>query len=477
VITIVLLALLFFVGGSLSANSTVGSWSAPVDVGVVGIHAVLLRTGKVLLFGHSDDTHSSEACVLDPVTGIITDVTFTKSPPINFFCSAHNQLPDGTILIAGGQIHGDYADSMYKGTDEATLFNPAKNSWTRLPRMSHARWYPTNTALSDGTTLVATGFEADGVTIVQQMEVYDPVTRLFSALSSSADNDTALYAQMSLLPSGQVFRSEPDQAGELYDPISQTWTYVDDMNHGYRKYAGTVLLPGLTRVLVSGGREAFDGADPATETAEVIDLTAPVPQWQYTGALNVARWNHNLVLLPDETVLAIGGGQGPGLYESPVFSAEQYDPITGQWSLMASQEVQRTYHSTALLLPDGRVLSAGSDSGPQSKTVEYYSPQYLFMGARPKINSAPSNLFYGASVKVATPDAASVERVSLIRLGSTTHTNDFDQRLVRLSFTKKSTALMVSAPTSRAVAPPGYYMLFLVNGAGVPSVAPILRLR
>ena len=126
--TIVLLALLFLVGGSLSADSTVGSWSAPVDVGVVGIHAVLLRTGKVLLFGHSDDTHSSAACVLDPVTGIVTDVTFRKSPPINFFCSAHNQLPDGTILIAGGQIHGDYADMLHKGTDEATLFSPARNS-------------------------------------------------------------------------------------------------------------------------------------------------------------------------------------------------------------------------------------------------------------------------------------------------------------------------------------------------------------
>jgi hypothetical protein len=477
VIRIVCLALLSLVGGSLSASSNAGSWSDPVDVGVVGIHAVLLRNGKVLLFGHSDDTHSSAARVLDPVTGVVNDVTFQKSPPINFFCSAHNQLPDGTILIAGGQIHGDYADKIYKGTDEATLFNPAKNTWTRLPRMNHARWYPTNTALPDGTTLVATGYDADGVTMVEQMEIYDPVARHFTELPSSADKDTALYGQMTLLPDGNVFRSEPDLAGELFDPSTQTWSHVDDMNYGTRKYASTVLLPGLTRVLASGGRRAFGGVDLATETVEVIDLADDAPQWQYTAALNVARWNHNLVLLPDETVLAVGGGQGPDKYEGPVFSAERYDPITAQWTLMATQGVQRTYHSTALLLPDGRVISAGSDFGPQSETVEYFSPPYLFMGARPRIYSAPATLSYGTSARVVTPDAASVARVSLIRLGSTTHTNDFDQRLVRLSFTTKSKDLNVTAPTSRAVAPPGYYMLFLVNDAGVPSVANIVRLR
>jgi hypothetical protein len=477
VINVVALALQFLVGGGLSASSTAGSWSAPVDVGVVGIHAVLLRNGKVLLFGHSDDTHSSAARVLDPVTGVVTDVTLQKSPPINFFCSAHNQLSDGTILIAGGQIHGDYADMLYKGTDEATLFNPAKNTWTRLSRMHRARWYPTNTLLPDGTTLVATGFDADGVTLVEQMEIYDPVARQFTMLSSSADSDTALYAQMTLLPDGDVFRSEPNQAAELFDPSTQTWSHVDDLDYGRREYASTVLLPGLTRVLVSGGRRAFGGTDLATETVEVIDLADAVPQWQYTGALNVARWNHNLVLLPDQTVLAVGGGHGPDLYDGPVFSAERYDPTTGQWTLMASQVVQRTYHSTALLLPDGRVISAGSDSGPQSRTVEYYSPPYLFMGARPKINYAPSTLYYGTSARVTTPDTASVARVSLIRLGSTTHTNDFDQRLLGLWFTKKSKELTVTAPASRAVAPPGYYMLFLVNGAGVPSVARIVRLR
>jgi hypothetical protein len=143
---------------------------------------------------------------------------------------------------------------------------------------------------------------------------------------------------------------------------------------------------------------------------------------------------------------------------------------------MAAQRVQRTYHSTAVLLPDGRVLSAGSDFGPGQETVEIYSPPYLFRGSRPSIASAPPSVPYGESFRIETPEASEISRVALIRPGSTTHAVDFDQRYVDLTFAETSGAVEAVAPSSPAAAPPGYYMLFILDEAGVPSVAEFVHL-
>ncbi|MFN2589418.1 MAG: galactose oxidase-like domain-containing protein, partial [Actinomycetota bacterium] len=183
-----------------------------------------------------------------------------------------------------------------------------------------------------------------------------------------------------------------------------------------------------------------------------------------------------LVLLPDGTALAVGGGRVGGFYRQPVLEAELYDPATGTWRLMAAQHVQRTYHSTAVLLPDGRVFSAGSDSGSQPETAEIYSPPYLFEGPRPTIGAAPDAVTYGQSFGVTTPDAADVARVVLVRPGATTHAVDFDQRFVQVSFARGEGGVQVAAPPKPTLAPPGYYMLFLVNSAGVPSVARFVHL-
>ncbi|MBA3727990.1 MAG: DUF1929 domain-containing protein [Actinobacteria bacterium] len=189
-----------------------------------------------------------------------------------------------------------------------------------------------------------------------------------------------------------------------------------------------------------------------------------------------ARYNHNTVLLADGTILAVGGGQGPNLYDNPVLQAELYDPATGLWRDMASQAANRTYHSTALLLPDGRVVSAGSDGGDMPRTIEYYSPPYLFQGARPTISSAPTSVGYGQAFSIGTPNAADITRAALVKLGSTTHANNFEQRYVDLAFSAGGGQLNATAPAEPELAPPGHYMLFLLNSSGVPSVAKILRL-
>jgi hypothetical protein len=143
---------------------------------------------------------------------------------------------------------------------------------------------------------------------------------------------------------------------------------------------------------------------------------------------------------------------------------------------MAAQTAQRMYHSTAVLLPDGRVLSAGSDSGTLKRTYEIFSPPYLFRGARPVIDAAPSSLTYGQAFDVSTGDAGTLSKVVLMRPGSATHSIDIEQRDVELAFTSAGSSVSVTAPSTSNQAPPGWYMLFLVNTEGVPSIAAWVHL-
>jgi hypothetical protein len=165
------------------------------------------------------------------------------------------------------------------------------------------------------------------------------------------------------------------------------------------------------------------------------------------------------------------GGGATSYYGGPTLIPEIYDPAAGTWTKMAAQTAPRMYHSTALLLPDGRVLSAGQSSGKYEKTGEIFSPPYLFKGARPVISKAPGTLSYRQTFTVTTPQAASISQVALVRATAVTHSNNFDQRYVKCTFSTSSGTLRVTSPPDANYAPPGWYMLFLVNSTGVPSVA------
>jgi hypothetical protein len=195
------------------------------------------------------------------------------------------------------------------------------------------------------------------------------------------------------------------------------------------------------------------------------------------------RTHLNLTILPDDTVLATGGSTDIGGVNpaNAVYQAELWSPVTKTWAPMASEQVPRLYHSTALLLPDGRVVVAGGGhnffNNIAYPNAEIYSPAYLFKGARPTITQAPpSTLSYGQNFFVGTPNAADIASVALIRNGSVTHAFNTDQTYVPLTFTQTSGGLTVTAPANSDLAPPGYYMLFLVNKNGVPAVAPLVDL-
>jgi hypothetical protein len=234
------------------------------------------------------------------------------------------------------------------------------------------------------------------------------------------------------------------------------------------------------KVLIVGG------GDPPLATAEIIDLTAATPAWRNTGSMAYARRQINATVLPDGRVLVTGGSSGAGFdnESSPVLAAEVWDPATERWTTLASMRTPRLYHSTALLLPDGRVLSAGGGRYGQAVNhldAEIYSPPYLFRAdgspaQRPVITAAPASVVYGQTFTVETPDAASIAAVTWVRLGSVTHAFNMNQRLLHLSFSTTPGGLNIVAPASGGLAPPGHYMLFLLNDKGVPSVAKIMRI-
>jgi hypothetical protein len=232
-------------------------------------------------------------------------------------------------------------------------------------------------------------------------------------------------------------------------------------------------------VLIVGGSDPPSGAP--TSRAEVIDLGEAAPVWRYTGSMARPRRHHNATLLPDGRVLVTGGTSAPGFSDpaGAVHAAEVWDPRSGDWTTWAANRVTRVYHSTTLLLPDGRILHSGSGDGggvPRELSAEIFSPPYLFRGARPAITSAPDAVGYGQQFVVATAEAGRVVRATLVRLASVTHSFDQNQRFLELGLTRVVGGLGLTAPANGNLAPPGHYLLFILNSAGAPSVARIIQL-
>ncbi|HEV3275535.1 MAG TPA: galactose oxidase-like domain-containing protein, partial [Terriglobia bacterium] len=469
-------------------------------MGAVGIHAALLPNGLVLFwyYPHPFDTGNSIGLLWNPVTNAITQENVPW--PIDVFCAGSIMLPNGNVMVIGGKNDMGGSDSD-EGLTNITIFDWATSTWQQGPAMTYGRWYPGDVELPNGDVLAVSGIDAGGWNLTQQIERFSWANQSWSILPASANIalQTSTYPRVIVTTDGNVFEAGQELNNLSLNPNTNTWSTVTNASIWPRFYGSSVLLPGLTQVLSVGG--GLTDTDSRVATNSVSIMNYPSGGWVDGCGLNqpanttcvpvtsggpapmsIQRENLNLVLLPDGTVMAEGGGQGclaapctgSYKYSNPVLYPEDYDPVANTWTPWSSQQVQRTYHSTALLLPDGRVVSAGSDNGTQLTTLEVFSPPYLSAGSRPTITSAPTSLSYGQQFTITTPNAASISLVALIKAESTTHATRFDARYVTLACTAGSGQLTCTAPASGNVAPPGYYMLdVLMNG--VPAVMPFVQ--
>ncbi|MBA2639491.1 MAG: DUF1929 domain-containing protein [Nocardioidaceae bacterium] len=453
-------------------ESAVGAWSAPFDLGGIAIHAQLMFNDQVLYFQYieGDPTvdHTSLIKTWDINTGIsqLAEIGYHH----DLFCAGMNQLPDGRVFVSGGHDHTTGERDAALGVKTTDIYNPLDRSWTPGPELSMKRWYPTAVAMPDDSTLIMGGGEAGGLPS-PTVDRYDPATNTMTTLPNTATKNLGLYPRVHLLADGRLIKTGYARRSQFFDPSRSTWIGGPSMQYGSRRDANSVLLSGSTRALTFGGQATR--TTPATGSVEILDTAAATPSWRTTAPLKYPRLHANAVVLPDGTVLAIGGG-AVGKYRSPVKAAELFDPVTETWTELAAQSAQRMYHATAVLLPDGRVLSAGSTAGTLSKTGEIFSPPYLFKGTRPTITEAPATLGYEATATVITD--VPVAKMVLIRPCAVTHQIDSDQRVVPVDFTSVDSIHTIIGPKNSAHAPRGYYMLFALGTTGVPSVAKWVKI-
>jgi Domain of unknown function (DUF1929)/Legume lectin domain/Glyoxal oxidase N-terminus/PKD domain len=454
-----------------------GQWDTlPYTMPINPIHVALMHTGKVLIASGSGNLPSEknfQAAVWDPQAGTVT----TQPVGWDMFCNGMVVLPDGRPFIFGGTLQYD----PFFGEFRASTYDPATGTITDQQSMAHGRWYATGTVLGDGRVMVFSGLDETSATNTM-VEIYTVGSGWGPAFS--APWTPPLYPRMHLLPNGNVFYSGSTTTSAIFNPSNSTWTTnVAQTNYsGTRTYGSSVLLP-LTpangykpRVMI------FGGGDPSTASTEIIDLSAATPKWANGPNMSQPRIEMDATILPNGKVLTSGGSLNDEDTSTASLNADLYDPNSNTFSAAGAEAYPRLYHSVTLLMPDATVWAAGGNPsrGNYEPHMEIYSPPYLFnpdgsLASRPSIAGVASAIGYGGAFQVQTPDAASISSVVLMRNGAVTHAFDMEQRYVGLSFTRGSGSLSVGGPPNGNVAPPGYYMLFILNSAGVPSVASMVQ--
>jgi len=449
--------------------------------------------GKILLISGSGDDIANqdyESTVLDLSTSTLQDV------PMDFdaFCVGFAQMADGNPLLVGGTIY-DPNDSPNQelGLPTTEIFDIATSTFVPQPPMANGRWYPTVTELADGRMMVDTGW--DQIAMNSTVEIFTAGV----GWSPEYPNgwDTPFYMRQHVLPDGRVFYGAPETESRYFAPATagkrnSGWTHAAWTNYGKqpnqydREYGSSVLL-GLDpdddyrpKVVIMGGNRTNP-----TDTTEIIDLSDADPQWKWGPKLDKPRVRMSETLLPDGHVLVVGGATVDLATTTAVLSTEIYNPDTNKLSSSGNITYPRLDHHEVLVLPDATVWVAGNQ-GPVGTPVwethmELYQPPYLFddqgnLAPRPTILDAPDQVTYGSSFSIQVDD--DIGTALLLKLGAMTHSFNTDQRLIWLDHASAPDgSFTLTAPPNANLAPPGYYMLFVTNGDGVPSIAKYVQVH
>jgi Domain of unknown function (DUF1929) len=475
-------------------------WKLSADCPINPVHAALLRTNKVLFFsGSGNDPNNIVNSDRGAVIWDIQTETFSSNRPIiprdidgsilDIFCAGQSFRPDGKLFVVGGTKQYD----PFKGLTASFVYDPAsgQEKWTRIASMNQGRWYPTVLSLGDGRIFAITGTNENG-SLSLFPEIFSSATG-WQAFSEPFDK-FPLYAHLFLLEDGRLFYSGaqffsnngltprliafPSNFSQKFvqTPVSG----LQDIDFGNQ--AASVLLPPAQeqKVMIIGGGNPSNRT--ATKRVNIVNLKASNPSYTSTAPLKNARMHHNAVLLPDRTVFVCNGSGKDEKVDLSNIEAEIYNPATKTWTAVEKPGITgRVYHSVALLLPDGRVLAAGGNPtrGSYQTKMEIYSPGYMSQ-PRPVIQNSFISSTYGGTFTIQTPtnQGTIIRWAHLIQPMATTHGLDTSQRLVDLPITSRtSNSLTVQVTNNRNIAPPGYYMVFIVDNNNIPSIGKWIRIK
>ncbi|MGK4579530.1 galactose oxidase-like domain-containing protein [Kitasatospora sp. HPMI-4] len=498
-----------------------------------GDHIALLPTGKVLVFSFEsvEDNPNKEpaptqvigkqnagrAYLWDPSKGTGLN-SFTAVPPpvidmpdgldeprpAPFFCAGHSYLPNGMVGIFGGNLGGNHGT----GAKLALVFDPWTETWHQEQDMSVGRWYPSVVTGADGRQTIMSGQSELGWS-----KTATPIVERFPAKGTGvffdknkAPDGVALdrwkvdapfrpdYPHLFSLNDGRIYGLGRDADQQfVFDPVAETRTSLANRpDEVMRNYGSAVALPngtsGPDSVLVLGG----DRNNEKTYRFSSTDGT-----WREDTPRHFGRTQDDTLIFPNGNLFTVNGAYDIRDYGNgelnpnadPKYRQTELRDANGNWTLGPVQRLPRGYHSNAVILPDGRVMVTGDElqqiaNNPNIKsglngTIEIYEPPYLHQGNRPSLRTAPTSpLNYGTSFRVNTDTPADVTRAVLVAPITSTHSVDTSQRRLELKVTSRAgSQLVLQTPASAKDAPPGYYMLFLLNDAGVPSVAKWVQLN
>ncbi len=470
-------------GGNNASLAVMGAFEPVRSWPLVAVSMANLPDGRILTYSGSErrtwpSAERTYSATWDPVTDTFSEQLYTGH---NMFCGTMTMLEDGGVFVAGGRNRSN--------SPWTSRYDYANDTWTALDNMaSGGRWYPTTLGLGTGEVLTAMGVatnprnpdlwsEDSGWRVLNGINFQDLRER------HGNRNEFPLLSQA---PNGDIYH--------FWDPIenhyvstsgngsaTQTNATSDSSNHA----GGIQVMYDEGKLLISGRNDGGWGGD---ESAFTIDLNGSEPVIQSTQDMNYRRWFHQLINLPNGEVLSVGGNSGGAKFSDSgsVFDTEIWNPETGTWRVTAALTVPRDYHSTALLMKDGRVITAGGgyhpsnpNSGGTHQDAQIFLPPYLFdsngdFAARPTLQINATEVGYGQSFTASSN--TTIDYFSLIKMSSTTHAVNTDARFFKPDFQSVGNSnYVITMHSNPNVATPGYWMLFAVDNNGVPSVAEVIQ--
>jgi hypothetical protein len=461
-----------------------GAFGPVIGWPLIPLHAALMPDGRVLSYGTDEQGQQTGLFVYDiwdPSlgTGGSSHLVLPNTTLTDLFCSAQTVIAaTGELLLVGGDETID-AVRNYSSAG-TTIVEPATSLIRAEAPMAWRRWYPTLVTLSDGNVLVVGGRDAPGVPTITP-ELYTPgqgwrtLGGAKSAAAFGANYANWWYPRAFLAPTGRVGIVGHD--GKIFTLAATGSGSITrataNAPAGHRALPTLMYAPG--RVL----------ALRASRKVSIINFSKAAPTVAATANVSAIRYWSSTTVLADGRVLLTGGSSAVNKLTGVSYHAEIWDPATGLWTRGASAKQPRLYHSISLLLPDGTVLTGGGGApGPRTQlNAEIYYPPYLFKGDgsgqladRPTIVAAPDRLTRSAPFNLTVGAGRSISRATLVRIGSVTHSLDTDQRHLGLTFSQSGDIVTAIAPGAASIAPPGYYLLFVFDTQGVPSLARIVGL-